>query len=149
MNFCPERVRNWSSSRQNESELSLSSIQCSFPLLQGPSCRKSPPALFRPTGSKNVILRRGRPISNLFGAKAHANVLKGTFSTGCKIQLHNNWPKNEKRPALRFSYCHGEQPCQFLVSKLEKNHGTKFRSIPLSGKKTGKSGNLGQNVLRQ
>ena len=31
-----------------------------------------------------LILRRGRPISNIFGAKAHANVLKGTFSTDCK-----------------------------------------------------------------
>ena len=30
------------------------------------------------------MLRRGRPISNSFGAKAHANVLKGTFSTDCK-----------------------------------------------------------------
>ena len=29
-------------------------------------------------------LSRGRPISNTFGANAHANVLKGTFLTGCK-----------------------------------------------------------------
>ena len=31
-----------------------------------------------------LILRRARPISNIFGAKAHANVLQGTFSTDCK-----------------------------------------------------------------
>ena len=52
---------------------------------------------FDPTGSNTIwivhriekkqprlVLRRGRPISNIFGAKAHANVLKGTFSTDCK-----------------------------------------------------------------
>ena len=31
-----------------------------------------------------LILRRGRPISNIFGARAHANVLKGTFSMDYK-----------------------------------------------------------------
>ena len=31
-----------------------------------------------------LILRQEIPISNIFGAKAHANVLKGTFSTDCK-----------------------------------------------------------------
>ena len=31
-----------------------------------------------------IILGRGRPISNIFGAKAHANILKGAFSTDCK-----------------------------------------------------------------
>ena len=31
-----------------------------------------------------LILRRGRPISNIFEARAHANVLKATFSTDCK-----------------------------------------------------------------
>ena len=31
-----------------------------------------------------LILRRGRSISKISEAKAHANVLKGTFSTDCK-----------------------------------------------------------------
>ena len=31
-----------------------------------------------------LILRRRRPISNIFGTKAHANVLKGTLSMDCK-----------------------------------------------------------------
>ena len=31
-----------------------------------------------------LILRRGRLISNIFGANVYANVLKGTFSTDCK-----------------------------------------------------------------
>ena len=31
-----------------------------------------------------LILRRGRAISKISEAKAHANVLKGTFSTDCK-----------------------------------------------------------------
>ena len=34
--------------------------------------------------TSQVILRRGRPNSNIFGANIHANVLKGTFSTDCK-----------------------------------------------------------------
>ena len=38
----------------------------------------------RPWRKLQVILRRVRPISNIFGAKAHANVRKGTFSTDCK-----------------------------------------------------------------
>ena len=33
---------------------------------------------------RQVMLRRARPISNIFGAKYHANVLKSTFSTDCK-----------------------------------------------------------------
>ena len=31
-----------------------------------------------------VVLRQGRQTSNVFGGKAHGNVPKGTFSTGCK-----------------------------------------------------------------
>ena len=41
-------------------------------------------ALDRSWRKLRLILRRGRPISNIFGAKAHANVLKDTFSTNCK-----------------------------------------------------------------
>ena len=37
------------------------------------------------------MLGRGRPTSNIFGAKAHASILKGAFSTFYKIQLHKNW----------------------------------------------------------
>ena len=53
-----------------------------------------------------LILRRGRAISKISEAKAHANVLKGTFSTDCKSncvriglkvpKLHKNWPKGPK-----------------------------------------------------
>ena len=42
-----------------------------------------------------LILRRGRPTSNIFGANAHANVLKGSFQRTA-IQLHNNWPQTKK-----------------------------------------------------
>ena len=35
-------------------------------------------------GNSRLILRRGRPISNFFGAKARSNVPKGTFLTDCK-----------------------------------------------------------------
>ena len=138
MNACPENLGNWSSSPQNELELSPRPIQSCFPLPYGSSCRKPPSALFRsnwvkydydcpsyrkklfstrwtivivfdPVGSKKcwrwspatgplkkretavdrswrklqLILRRGRPISKIFGASVHANVLKGTFSTDC------------------------------------------------------------------
>ena len=48
MSFCPENVTNWSSSPQNESELSPTSRSRTLSLFsQGPSCRKSPSALFR------------------------------------------------------------------------------------------------------
>ena len=94
---------------QNESAFSPRCIQNCFPLLQGPCCRKSPSALFRSNRVKydwwfpaigplekrqtaldrswrklRVILRRGRSISDIFGANVHANVLKATFSTDCK-----------------------------------------------------------------
>ena len=93
MSFSPENVGNWSPSPQNDLEFSPRSVQSCFPLLQGPSCRKSPSALFRSNWETaldrswrklQVILRRGRPTSIIFGAKAHANVLKATFSTDCK-----------------------------------------------------------------
>ena len=48
---------------------------------------KQETALDRSWRKLRLILRRGRPISNSFGAKAHANVLKGAFSTNCK----SNW----------------------------------------------------------
>ena len=47
MSFCPENVGNWSSSPQNDLELSPRSIQSCFQFLQRPSCKKSPSALFR------------------------------------------------------------------------------------------------------
>ena len=46
MSFCPENVGNWSYSPQNDLEFSPRSIRSCFPLLHGPSCRKSPSALF-------------------------------------------------------------------------------------------------------
>ena len=52
--------------------------------LQHELLEKRETALNRSRGKLQVILRRGRPISNIFGANAHANVLKGTFSTDCK-----------------------------------------------------------------
>ena len=47
VSFCSENVGNWSTLPQNDSELSPRSMQSCFQLLQGPSCRMSPPALFR------------------------------------------------------------------------------------------------------
>ena len=47
MNACPENLGNWSSSPQNELELSPRSIQSCFLLLEGPSYRKSLSAHFR------------------------------------------------------------------------------------------------------
>ena len=137
MSFCPEKIGNSSSSPWKDLGFSPRSTQSCFPLLQGPSCRKSPSALlrsdwvkydynrrsdrkkrffrsnrglqpswigkvqtvisfnwapreagnssgYRPWRKLRLILKRGRPISNIFGAKAHANVLKDTFSTDCK-----------------------------------------------------------------
>ena len=75
----PRKCRNRSPSPQNESEFSPRSIQSCLPLLQGPSCRKSPSALFRSNWVANP-----RPISNIFRAKPHANALKATSSTDCK-----------------------------------------------------------------
>ena len=43
--------------------------------------------LIRSWRKLQVIPSRGRPISNVFEAKAHANVLKGTFSTDCKLVM--------------------------------------------------------------
>ena len=101
MSFCPENAGNWSPSPQNESQFYPRSVQSCFPLLQGPSCKKSPSALFRSNwvtipdriekNKRETALDRfyktathseaREPISNIFWAKGHANILKGTFST--------------------------------------------------------------------
>ena len=39
-----------------------------------------------------LMPRQGKPTSNILGAKGHANVLKGTFSTDCKSSCINKWP---------------------------------------------------------
>ena len=101
MSFCLENVGNWSPSPQNESELSPRSFESYFPFLQGPSTvstfsitipnrigkkerlKKRETALDRSWRKLRLIPRRGRPISNIFGSKTHANVVKGTFSTDC------------------------------------------------------------------
>ena len=49
-----------------------------------PSLEKREAALDRSWRKLRLILRQVRPISNIFGAKAHANVLKGIFWTDCK-----------------------------------------------------------------
>ena len=60
------------------------------------SCSWAPGEAGNSTG---LILRRGKPISNVFGAKAHADVLKHTrvlpriFFKWLQIQLHKNWPE--------------------------------------------------------
>ena len=56
MSVGPENLGKWSSPPQNESELSPRSIQSCVPLLQGPSCRKSPSALFRLSGSTTITV---------------------------------------------------------------------------------------------
>ena len=62
MSYYPENVRNWSPSPQIESEFSPRSIQSCFPLLQGPSCRKPPSALFR----SNWVTNPHRIENNVF-----------------------------------------------------------------------------------
>ena len=52
-------------------------------LATGPLEKRETP-LDRSWRKLRLILRRGRSISNIFGAKTHANVLKGTFSLDCK-----------------------------------------------------------------
>ena len=49
-------VGNWSSSPDDESELSPTSIQSCLPLLQGLGCRKSPSARFRPTRLNTITI---------------------------------------------------------------------------------------------
>ena len=106
MGFCAENVGNWSSSPQNDLEFSPASpgaqlqeitvstfsIQLGQIRLHSPigskkssgTMEKQETALDRSWRKLRLILRRGRPISNVFGAKARANVQKGTFSTDCK-----------------------------------------------------------------
>ena len=49
-------VGNLSSSPQNDLKFSPRSIQSCFPLLKGPSSRKSPSAIFYPTGSNTTAV---------------------------------------------------------------------------------------------
>ena len=58
-------------------------------------------ALDRSWRKLQVILRRGRLISNIFGAKAHANVLKGTFSTDYKSNCIRIGPRHTWMPPLQ------------------------------------------------
>ena len=66
MSFCPENVVSWSPSSRNESEFSPRSIQSCFPLLQGPSCRKPPSALFR----SNWVTNPNRIEKNVFSIRS-------------------------------------------------------------------------------
>ena len=102
MSFSPENVGNWSSSPQNDLEFSPRSIQSCFPvgsekcwrwLPATGSLEKRKTALDGSWRKLQVILRRGRPISNVFGGKAHAHVLKGTFWKDCKSNCVRIWPK--------------------------------------------------------
>ena len=74
----PENVGSWSSRLR----MSRSLVQMSFDPTGPLEKREAAPD--RSWRKLRLILRRGRQSSNIFGAKAHANVLKGTFSTDCK-----------------------------------------------------------------
>ena len=58
MSFCPEKIGNSSSSPWKDLGFSPRSTQSCFPLLQGPSCRKSPSALLRSDWVKYDYNRR-------------------------------------------------------------------------------------------
>ena len=82
MSFCPDNVGNWSPSPKNESGLYyLNQYGRWFPSTAPREKRKV--ALDRFWIKLRRILTRGRSIFQIVGAKAHANVLKGTFSKGC------------------------------------------------------------------
>ena len=63
----PENVGTRSSAPQNEPRVSSIYPEL-FPASPGPSRRKSPSA----SSYSQVILKRGRPLSSIFGAKGHA-----------------------------------------------------------------------------
>ena len=70
-----------------------------FPATEPLEKRKT--ALDRSWRNLRLILMRGRPISNILGA-AHANVLKGAFSTDCKcncirIGLTELWDREKTK----------------------------------------------------
>ena len=123
MSFCPENVGNWSSLAQNEPEFSpLEDLyvsravsrfsrdppvgkhrQHTFSIHGANRIEYNPRSKRKQQKLRRLILRRGRPISNIFWAKAHANVLKGTFSTDCKsdcvrvgLRLHLRPEPNEE-----------------------------------------------------
>ena len=82
MSFCPDNVGNWSPSPQNESGLYyLTQYGRLVPATAPREKRKA--SLERSWSKLRRILRRVRPIFQIVVAKAHANVLKGTFSSGC------------------------------------------------------------------
>ena len=64
MSFCPENVRKWSSSPQNESEFYPRSTQSCFPLLQGPAAENHRQHVFHPTGSNTIKIRLQSPIGS-------------------------------------------------------------------------------------
>ena len=94
MSFCAENVGNWSSSPQNDLEFSPKIYPEVFPVSPGAQLQEITVSTFsiqlgynpRSDRKKRFKLETylDRPMSNTFGAKAHANVLKGTFSTDCK-----------------------------------------------------------------
>ena len=117
MRFRPENAGNLSSSRQKNRSFLQDLSGSKFPLLHVPSYRKSRSALFRCNWVKydyNPQSHRKQQLwidlgessdsfwgeedqfSDIFGAKAHANVLKGAFSTDCK----SNCVKNGLTPKL-------------------------------------------------
>ena len=96
MTFCPENIGNWSSSPQDDLEYSPRSIQSCSPLLQEPSCRKSPSALFNPTGS-NTITISDRIKKTFFDPIGDCNPVG---SKKCRWWFPATWPLEKRETAL-------------------------------------------------
>lgn len=86
--FCPENVANWSDRRLQSCLTQLDRTNDDGDFLQfigpWPLEKRETAALDRSWRELRLVLRRGRPISKNFGAKAHANVPTDTFSANCK-----------------------------------------------------------------
>ena len=101
------------------------------------SCNWAPGGAGNSSGKRSwrklrLILRQGRLISNILGAKAHVNVVKGTFSTDCKsscvrIGLNTLKPPTTVTNNLDFFPSSADtQPCDGPPSRLYQVPGTIF-----------------------
>ena len=103
MSFCSVKCWKLVSSPQNCLEDLC--IQSCFPLLQGPSCRKSRQALFRSNwvkydvNGKQLWVYLGECSDSFWGKKTNFQQFRGNscerteryFFNGLQIQLHKNW----------------------------------------------------------
>ena len=95
MSFCPENIGNWSSSPQNESEFFPRSIQSCFALLQEPSYRKPPWALFRSNWVKYDYKPRSDKKKRCFrsdqGLKSYLTIQLDRKSAGGDVLQLGTW----------------------------------------------------------